>query len=63
MNRPLHKCSPIENHSEVDVFLVPDWLTWASQEKAVPGALVLLCCIKKNKNIVHFLLQKKSDRG
>ena len=61
MNHPLHKCSLIEDHCESWCFLGPDWLTWASKEKAFPGALVLLCWKKKN-NIVHFLLQKKSGK-
>lgn len=59
MNCPLHKCSLIEDHVKVDVFLGPDWLTWASQEKAVPGALVLLCCKKKKKTLFTFCCKKR----
>ena len=58
MNRPLHKCSLIEDHVKVDVFLGPDWLTWASQEKAFPGALVLLCW-KKKKHCSLFVAKKE----
>ena len=62
MNRPLHKCSPIKDHYESWCFFRAGLVDMSQSGKSCPWCTCAALLQKKIKNIVHFLLQKKSGK-
>ena len=59
MNRPVHKCSPIENHSEVDVFFRAGLVDMSQSGKSFPWCACAALLKKEKKHCSLFVAKKE----